>query len=274
MKFQFLKASFMGVVLSVSCFFNVANAGIIDSNLYMAGYGSSNYLTYDFNTNLISSSSGNQVNNGLAWDSTNGIMYGLNGSTLYTIDPITGLSISSTSLSSGTSGLAFDSDSSLLYSSVSGQIQTVNPITGVVSNVGSTGVGEWIIDISFDSLNNLFGVGIGGGLYSIDKLTGNASQLFSNVTANTASSGVSGFTAFAINDLNKFYGLTISGDRLVEINTTTGTSSIIADLSSYDWDIRGMTFRNPTVDVPEPSTLAIFALGMIGLASRRFKKQS
>jgi hypothetical protein len=28
------------------------------------------------------------------------------------------------------------------------------------------------------------------------------------------------------------------------------------------------------VSVPEPSTLAIFALGMIGLASRRFKKQS
>lgn len=31
---------------------------------------------------------------------------------------------------------------------------------------------------------------------------------------------------------------------------------------------------NPAVDVPEPSTLTIFALGMIGLASRRFKKQS
>ena len=29
-----------------------------------------------------------------------------------------------------------------------------------------------------------------------------------------------------------------------------------------------------TTVVPEPSTLAIFALGMIGLASRRFKKQS
>ncbi len=29
-----------------------------------------------------------------------------------------------------------------------------------------------------------------------------------------------------------------------------------------------------SVNVPEPSTLAIFALGMIGLASRRFKKQS
>ncbi len=29
----------------------------------------------------------------------------------------------------------------------------------------------------------------------------------------------------------------------------------------------------PTPEVPEPSTLAIFALGVIGLASRRFKKQ-
>jgi hypothetical protein len=32
--------------------------------------------------------------------------------------------------------------------------------------------------------------------------------------------------------------------------------------------------RDPLATVPEPSTLAIFALGMIGLASRRFKKQS
>jgi hypothetical protein len=29
-----------------------------------------------------------------------------------------------------------------------------------------------------------------------------------------------------------------------------------------------------TQEVPEPTTLAIFALGMIGLASRRFKKKS
>ena len=34
------------------------------------------------------------------------------------------------------------------------------------------------------------------------------------------------------------------------------------------------TFRYNSVAVPEPSTLAIFALGMIGLASRRFNKQS
>lgn len=43
--------------------------------------------------------------------------------------------------------------------------------------------------------------------------------------------------------------------------------------SSFDrWAIDNVTIS--TQDVPEPSTLAIFALGMIGLASRRFKKQS
>lgn len=37
-------------------------------------------------------------------------------------------------------------------------------------------------------------------------------------------------------------------------------------------DITSISFNS--VEVPEPSTLAIFALGMIGLASRRFQKQS
>jgi hypothetical protein len=37
---------------------------------------------------------------------------------------------------------------------------------------------------------------------------------------------------------------------------------------------QGQVSTHAYLDVPEPSTLAIFALGMIGLASRRFKKQS
>ncbi len=38
--------------------------------------------------------------------------------------------------------------------------------------------------------------------------------------------------------------------------------------------VAGLVLIKDDVTVPEPSTLAIFALGMIGLASRRFKKQS
>jgi hypothetical protein len=45
-------------------------------------------------------------------------------------------------------------------------------------------------------------------------------------------------------------------------------------LGAYVLDISS-TAQYPTIDaqVPEPSTLAIFALGIMGLASRRFKKQ-
>jgi hypothetical protein len=53
-----------------------------------------------------------------------------------------------------------------------------------------------------------------------------------------------------------------------------GSASV--DGSSYlatDFRRAGLVLIKNT-DVPEPSTLAIFALGVIGLASRRFKKQS
>jgi hypothetical protein len=46
-----------------------------------------------------------------------------------------------------------------------------------------------------------------------------------------------------------------------DFSSPTGVSAPIVD-------------EPPTTSVPEPSTLAMFALGMIGLASRRFKKQS
>lgn len=54
-----------------------------------------------------------------------------------------------------------------------------------------------------------------------------------------------------------------SGYRMGSV--TMGNSS-----SEYDFAF----FVENVNEVPEPSTLAIFALGMIGLASRRFKKQS
>ncbi|MCJ8318134.1 MAG: PEP-CTERM sorting domain-containing protein [Colwellia sp.] len=44
--------------------------------------------------------------------------------------------------------------------------------------------------------------------------------------------------------------------------------------SLYPSGIERVWLTTNATDVPEPSTLAIFALGMIGLASSRFKKQS
>jgi hypothetical protein len=51
-----------------------------------------------------------------------------------------------------------------------------------------------------------------------------------------------------------------------------GITRYVTDRSGVDFTLaQALSFKK---DVPEPSTLAIFALGMIGLASRRFKKQS
>ncbi|MDX2369087.1 MAG: choice-of-anchor L domain-containing protein [Colwellia sp.] len=65
------------------------------------------------------------------------------------------------------------------------------------------------------------------------------------------------------------------------LGLSAGTHTIsmgIADGGDGVWDstvfIQASSFTdNVTVTVPEPSTLAIFALGIMGLASRRFKKQ-
>mgnify|MGYP005988501649 CR=1 FL=1 len=50
-----------------------------------------------------------------------------------------------------------------------------------------------------------------------------------------------------------------------------GTNCAPVCEATVNW---GLTVKTSAADVPEPSTLAIFALGMIGLTSRRFKKQS
>lgn len=51
-------------------------------------------------------------------------------------------------------------------------------------------------------------------------------------------------------------------------------SDISGLISSFDrTQVSTANFRFETTSVPEPSTLAIFALGIMGLASRRFKKQ-
>jgi hypothetical protein len=47
-----------------------------------------------------------------------------------------------------------------------------------------------------------------------------------------------------------------------------------ANFIAFDDVTFGSEVAGEATDVPEPSTLAIFALGIMGLASRRFKKQS
>jgi hypothetical protein len=80
---------------------------------------------------------------------------------------------------------------------------------------------------------------------------------------------------------------TVQGGGILTRNITVAER--FTDVTLIGWEsLLSVSFTGPgqwmsidnisvtvdATDVPEPSTLAIFALGMVGLASRRFKKQS
>ena len=61
----------------------------------------------------------------------------------------------------------------------------------------------------------------------------------------------------------------------VSNSTVLNHDGVNSSPNSYSSSMSFLVYRdlNQVTDVPEPSTLAIFALGVMGLASRRFKKQ-
>lgn len=69
------------------------------------------------------------------------------------------------------------------------------------------------------------------------------------------------------------YGFSGDGSNTWESGMGGWANQISVKVKTSDGS-DGFKLDRLTVDVPEPSTLAIFALGIMGLVSRRFKKQS
>jgi|GEM_PF-5327938 len=61
---------------------------------------------------------------------------------------------------------------------------------------------------------------------------------------------------------------------ITETNSFNEIRFSISGTNNNFFNMDDFKFSAPTQEVPEPSTLAIFALGMMGLASRKFKKQA
>jgi len=81
-------------------------------------------------------------------------------------------------------------------------------------------------------------------------------------------------SGFAIEQ--QFYGVdydSLTGVILRDDATGFELLNAVGHLSWADFREAGWGTVTPS-EIPEPSTLAIFALGLMGLASRRFKKQS
>jgi hypothetical protein len=67
---------------------------------------------------------------------------------------------------------------------------------------------------------------------------------------------------------------TINGARETEDKYLNGYDILYDDPTQFDDNIFGLGPVANQTQVPAPSTISIFALGLIGLAARRFKKQS
>ena len=108
---------------------------------------------------------------------------------------------------------------------------------------------------------------------------GTTNQSFTSFISVTAGNAAQGTLLLEIFDISMNLLDTV-------VNGSSGTSSFSLDrggvfdiaffrVSGNDtWGLTAVSIESPMSEVPEPSTLAIFALGIMGLASRRFKKES
>jgi hypothetical protein len=134
---------------------------------------------------------------------------------------------------------------------------------------------EWNDILSFQFNIN---AGSPGALHNADFNTnGNANDMFSfinnEVVLNFGVASVSGF-ADPVN--GKGYTALFENNSIdisVEIGQTSTGSYVTAILEDTTSGSSYSIISTP-IQVPAPASLAIFALGMLGLASRRFKNQS
>lgn len=255
MKLIYLKMAVVGVFLS---FTTAANAGVL--------YGGDGQLhSIDSSTGLSSviDSGDTAYRLGLAYNGLTDVMYSIGSfdGCLSTVNLTNG---DTSAVGCGTgrlTGLTFSNDFNKLYSLDfnGGPLMEIDPLTGGTTLIG--GGGNSMLDLSTDSSGSVYGGGFGG-ISLFDVTTGIATLIGGDRT----------WTAIAFNDNDVLFGVDLSGDALYTINILTGLSTLVGgDIGN---DVRGLAFANSVeVDVPEPSTLGIFGLGLFGIGYRRFRKQ-
>lgn len=98
----------------------------------------------------------------------------------------------------------------------------------------------------------------------LDEITGN--DRFNFPINDIAQSAFDPILGSATITLAEMLPMLADGNIILSINTSSAVGAVTTTVSG--------TLSFETVDVPEPSTLAVFTLGLMGLASRKFKKQA
>lgn len=236
MKFKFLNAALAGVVLSASSLVNVANAGLIEADIY--GDGSNKGFTIE--------------GSNIEW-----MDFGENNEDTF--------SFVASNLDEGSKYQGWE---------LATEKQVMN--MWIAAFEGFNGIADSYIP-------NYWGPGA--------LQTRSTGDLFSDVF------NVLGYNQQVIINSNGFVGYNrdstgfflsengvVNSVRVIEYEDVIMSDTSYLDLNSHpsfmlDYDMPAMSTMlvrssSNAIDVPEPSTLAIFALGVIGLASRRLKKQS
>jgi len=145
---------------------------------------------------------------------------------------------------------------------------------GAIGNFQLSDHGDFHFDTSIADMVNI-GSGTGGYLFSLGEIIGASSNWSdtNDFVGTTDYSGTMNFGDSGIFDLSfQLAGQTHYG-WVNAAENNDGTQSILG------WGYESIAGKSiaagvTSVDVPEPSTLAIFALGLMGLVSRKFKKHS
>jgi hypothetical protein len=187
------------------------------------------------------------------------------GSNLYSISN-TGTMTSIGSAGTTISGLAFNAGGTLYADNLDAQhLGTLSTGTGGytdkgpfgMSNFNSKGVLAFSNGVLYDAINT----GANGLLASLNLTSGAATQIGSS---NSLYNFMILFDA-----QNVLYGISSDND-LYSINTSTAALNLVGAITGSNLPVRfGSAVAGPTSDVPEPSSLGLFAIGALALRWRR-----